>query len=169
MFLLTCWRQIVYPRGSGKTSAARIFAAALNCLSHEGKNVKKPRGECQECTLFFARRSRDVKEVDSVSLNKAKNLRYIIKNAMLPPVSSSFKAFIIDECQLMQGSTCSTLVNSLEEVSHRIIFIMITPDLSNLPRGEIHGSQRFHFPKIKESDIVQRLEKICLEEGLDYD
>ncbi|KAL4584834.1 hypothetical protein LXL04_009444 [Taraxacum kok-saghyz] len=158
------------PRGSGKSSAARIFAAALNCLSsHEGKKVKNPCGECQECTLFFAGRSRDVKEVDSVSLNQPDNLRYITKNAMLPPVSSSFKVFIIDECQLMQGSTWSTLVNTLEEVSHRIVFIMVTPDLSKLPRGAVHGSQRFHFPKIKESEIVQRLEKICLEEGLDYD
>lgn len=158
------------PHGSGKTSAARIFAAALNCLSHEGKKVKNPCGECQECTLFFNGRSRDVKEVDSVGLNQSENLRYLIRNAMLPPVSSSFKVFIIDECQLLQGSTWSTLVNSLEEViSHRVVFIMITPDLCKVPRGAVHMYQRFHFQKIGETDIVQRLVKICLQEGLDFD
>lgn len=154
------------PRGTGKTSAARIFAAALNCLSPE---KKKPCGNCQECTLFFAGRSRDVKEVNLVSMNQVENLRYLIKNAMLPPVSSSFKVFIIDECQLMHGSTWSSLLNCLEQVSRHIVFIMITPDLSKLPRGVISMSQRFQFLKISEADIVQRLMKICLEEGLDHD
>ncbi|KAI7754808.1 hypothetical protein M8C21_018807 [Ambrosia artemisiifolia] len=154
------------PRGTGKSSAARIFAAALNCLSAE---KKKPCGNCQECTLFFAGRSRDVKEVDSVSMNQAENLRYLLKSAMLPPVSSSFKVFIIDECQLMHGSTWSTLVNCLDEVSRHIVFIMITPDLSKLPRGIIPMSQRFQFLMISEADIVQKLVKICSEEGFDYD
>ncbi|KAI3759451.1 hypothetical protein L6452_07286 [Arctium lappa] len=154
------------PRGTGKTSAARIFAAALNCLSLEDN---KPCGQCQECTLFFAGRSRDVKEVDSVGINQAENLRYLIKNAMLPPVSSSFKVFIIDECQQMQGSTWAALLNSLEEVSRHIVFIMITPDVSKLPRSAVPRSRRFHFPKISEADIVHRLGKICVEEGFDYD
>ncbi|KAJ0755177.1 putative DNA-directed DNA polymerase [Helianthus annuus] len=154
------------PRGTGKSSAARIFAAALNCLSPD---KKKPCGNCQECTLFFAGRSRDVRELDSVSMNQAENLRYLLKNAMLPPVSSSFKVFIIDECQLMHGSTWSTLVNCLKEVSRHIVFVMITPDLSKLPRGVIPMSQRFQFLMIGEADIVQRLVKICSEEGFDYD
>ncbi|KAK9066433.1 hypothetical protein SSX86_013755 [Deinandra increscens subsp. villosa] len=154
------------PRGIGKTSAARIFAAGMNCLSHE---KKIPCGNCQECTLFFAGRSRDVKEVDSVSMNQAENLRYLIKSAMLPPVSSSFKVFIIDECQLMHASTWSTLVSCFQEVSRHIVFIMITPDLSHLPRGVIPMSERFQFLKISEVDIVQRLVKICSEEGFDYD
>ncbi|KAL8250367.1 hypothetical protein R6Q59_034060 [Mikania micrantha] len=154
------------PRGTGKTSAARIFAAALNCLSPE---KKKPCGNCQECTLFFAGRSRDVKEVDSVGMNQSENLRYLIKNAMLPPVSSRFKVFIIDECQSMHGSTWSSLLNCLEEVSRHIIFIMITPELSMLPRGVIPLSERIQFLKISEADIVQRLVKICFIEGFDYD
>ncbi|XP_071728366.1 protein STICHEL-like 2 [Rutidosis leptorrhynchoides] len=156
------------PRGTGKTSAARVFAAALNCLSFEGEK-QKPCGECQECALFFAGRSRDVKEVDSVSMNQSENLRYLIKNAMLPPVSSSYKVFIIDECQLMHGSTWSTLMNCLEEVSRHIVFIMITPDLSTLPRTAVSRSLKFQFQNINEADIVCKLRKICSDEGFNYD
>nr|GEX88831.1 protein STICHEL-like 2 isoform X1 [Tanacetum cinerariifolium]GEX90178.1 protein STICHEL-like 2 isoform X1 [Tanacetum cinerariifolium] len=154
------------PQGTGKASAARVFAAALNCLSAE---KKKPCGDCQECTLFFAGRSRDVKEVDSFSINQSENLRYLIKSAMLPPVSSRYKVFIVNECQLMQGSTWANLVNVFEQVSRHIVFIMITPDLSKIPRTAVPVFQRFHFLKINETDIVHRLEKICSEEGFDYD
>lgn len=154
------------PPGTGKTSAARIFAAALNCLSLE---EKKPCGLCQECTLFFAGRSRDVKEVDSLCLNQNENLRYLLKNAMLPPVASNFKVFIIDECHLMHGSTWSALINSLDEASRHIVYIMITPDLSKLPRTAVPRSQRFLFLKISETDIAHRLAKICGNEGFDYD
>ena len=71
------------PRGTGKTSASRIFAAALNCLSLE---EHKPCGRCRECILFFSGRSRDVKEVDSLRINRMDKLRSLVKNAVVPPV-----------------------------------------------------------------------------------
>lgn len=154
------------PRGTGKTSASRIFAAALNCFSLD---EKKPCGSCQECVLFFSGRSRDVKEVDSVKINRAERVRYLIKNAMLPPVSSRFKVFIVDDCHLLKGATWAFLLNNLEELSRHVVFVMITPDLDKLPRSAVSRCQRYHFPKIKEVDIVCRLGKLCSEEGLDYD
>ncbi|XVF08783.1 hypothetical protein REPUB_Repub07fG0032700 [Reevesia pubescens] len=154
------------PRGTGKTSASRIFAAALNCLSLE---EHKPCGRCRECILFFSGRNRDVKEVDSLRINRMDMLRSLVKNAVVPPVSSRFKIFIIDECQLLHGETWATVLNSLEKLSQHIIFVMSTPELDMLPRSAVSRSQKYHFPKIKDSDISNRLQKICVNEGLDYD
>ncbi|KAK6276005.1 hypothetical protein POUND7_005714 [Theobroma cacao] len=154
------------PRGTGKTSASKIFAAALNCLSLE---EFKPCGRCRECILFYSGRSRDVKEVDSLRINRLDRLRSLVKNAVVPPVSSRFKIFIIDECQLLHGETWATVLNSLEKLSQHIVFVMSTPELDMLPRSAVSRSQKYHFPKIKDSDISNRLEKICVKEGLDYD
>ncbi|XVF11629.1 hypothetical protein REPUB_Repub08aG0043700 [Reevesia pubescens] len=154
------------PRGTGKTSASRIFAAALNCLSLE---EHKPCGRCRECILFFSGRSRDVREVDSSRINHMDRLRSLVKNAVAPSVSSRFKIFIINECQLMHGETWATVLNSLENLSQHIVFVMSTPELDTLPRSAVSRSQKYHFPKIKDPDISNRLEKICVEEGLDYD
>ncbi|XWS51336.1 hypothetical protein CRYUN_Cryun12cG0168500 [Craigia yunnanensis] len=154
------------PRGTGKTSASRIFAAALNCLSLE---QHKPCGRCRECILFFSGRSRDVNEVDSLRINRMDRLRSLVKNADVPPVSSRFKIFIIDECQLLHGETWATVLSSLEKLSQHIVFVMSTPELDMPPRSAVSRSQKYHFPKIKDSDISNRLEKISVEEGLDYD
>lgn len=154
------------PRGTGKTSASRIFAAALNCLSLE---ECKPCGLCRECVLFFSGRIRDVKEIDSVRINRAERIRSLIKNASIPPVSSRFKVFIIDECHLLHGETWATILNSLENFSQHSVFVMITPDLEKLPRSAVTRSQRYHFPKIKDADIATRLGNICVEEGIDFD
>ena len=154
------------PRGTGKTSASRIFAAALNCLSLE---EQRPCGMCRECVLYFSGRSKDVKEVDSLKINQADKVKSLIKNACIPPVSSCFKVFIIDECQFLHGETWASLLNSLENVSQHVIFVMITPDLDNLPRSVVSRAQRYHFTKIKDSDIASRLERICVEEGLDFE
>ncbi|XP_022736746.1 protein STICHEL-like 2 [Durio zibethinus] len=154
------------PRGTGKTSASRIFAAALNCLSQV---EHKPCGRCRECILFFSGRSRDIKEVDSLRINCMDRLRSLVKNAGVPPVSSRFKIFIIDECQLLHGETWATVLNSLEKLSQHIVFVMSTAELDMLPRSAVSRSQKYHFPKIKDSDISNRLEKICAKEGLDYD
>lgn len=153
-------------RGTGKTSASRIFAAALNCLSLE---EHRPCGLCHECVVFFSGRSRDVKEVDSVGINRRDRVRSLIKKAATPPVSSRFKVFIVDECHLLHQETWATVLHSLDSLSQHVIFVMITPDLDKLPRSAVSRSQRYHFPKIKDADITSRLAKICLEEGLDFD
>ncbi|XP_030492539.2 protein STICHEL-like 2 [Cannabis sativa] len=154
------------PRGTGKTSASRIFAAALNCLSMD---ENRPCGICRECVMFFSGRSRDVKEVDPVRINRRERIRSLIKKAAIPPVSSRFKIFIFDECHLLHGDTWATVLHSLDNLSQHVIFVMITPDLDKLPRSAFSRSQRYHFPKIKDSDISGRLVNICHEEGLDFD
>ncbi|KAJ0049093.1 hypothetical protein Pint_15603 [Pistacia integerrima] len=154
------------PRGTGKTSASRIFAAALNCLSLE---EHKPCGMCRECILFFSGRSRDVKEVDSVRINRTDKVRSLMKNAFIPPLSSRFKIFIVDECQLLHGETWVTVLNSLDNISQHVVFVMITSDLDKLPRSAVSRSQKYHFSKIKDPDIASRLRKICGEEALNFD
>ncbi|KAK7265602.1 hypothetical protein RJT34_33224 [Clitoria ternatea] len=153
-------------RGTGKTSASRIFAAALNCLS---PMEEKPCGLCRECVLFFSGRSKNVKEVDYLRINRADKVKSLIKNACISPVSSRFKVFIIDECQLLHGETWAYLLNSLENVPQHVVFVMITPDLDKLPRSAVSRAQRYHFAKIKDADIASRLKKICVEEGLEYE
>ncbi|KAL2492370.1 Protein STICHEL-like 2 [Abeliophyllum distichum] len=154
------------PRGTGKTSASRIFAAALNCLSSE---IDKPCGLCQECVLFFSGRSRDIKEVDSVRINRKERIKSLIKNAEIPPVSSQFKVYIIDECHLLKGESWATILNNLEELSQHVVFIVITHDLDKLPHNAVSKSQKYHFTKLKEIDIVNRLGKLCVAEGVDFD
>ncbi|KAF9667963.1 hypothetical protein SADUNF_Sadunf15G0077600 [Salix dunnii] len=154
------------PHGTGKTSASKIFAAALNCLSLEDC---KPCGLCRECYMFFSGRSRDVKEVDSVRINRTERIRSLIKDASVPPISSRFKVFIVDECHLLHGDTWAIVLNSLEKLSENVVFVMVTPELDMLPKSAVTRSHKYHFPKVKEADIANRLRNICVEEALDFD
>ncbi|CAI8583192.1 unnamed protein product [Vicia faba] len=154
------------PRGTGKTSASRIFASALNCLS---VGEQRPCGLCRECVLFFSGRSKDVKVVDSVKINQTDQVKSLVKNACSPPVYSRYKIFIIDECQLLNEETWACLSNNLGNISQRVVFVMITPDLDKLPQSAVSRAQRYYFPKVKDADIARRLEKICAEEGLEYE
>ncbi|KAI4319050.1 hypothetical protein MLD38_032698 [Melastoma candidum] len=154
------------PRGTGKTSAARIFAAALNCLMLTDHG---PCGMCRECSMFFYGRSRDIKEVDSVRINHADKIRSLLKNAAEPPASSRFKVFVFDECQLLQAETWTTIINNLNNISRHAVFMMITAELDKLPKIAVSRSHRYHFPKIEDADIAGRLVDICVEEGIIFD
>ncbi|KAG2242675.1 hypothetical protein Bca52824_095480 [Brassica carinata] len=154
------------PRGTGKTSTSKIFAAALNCLSQAAHS--RPCGLCSECTS--SGRSMVVKEIDSAKLNRPSYLRSLIKSASLPPVSSSrYKVFIIDECQLLCQETWGTLFNSLENVSQHSVFILVTSELEKLPRNVLSRSQKYHFSKVCDVEISNKLAKICMEEGIEFD
>ncbi|CAN6879627.1 unnamed protein product [Brassica oleracea] len=153
------------PRGTGKTSTSKIFAAALNCLSQAARS--RPCGSCSECTS--SRRSMVVKEIDSAKLNRPSYLRSLIKSASLPPVSSRFKVFIVDECQLLSQETWGTLLNCLDNFSQHSVFILVTSELEKLPRNVLSRSQKYHFSKVCDADISSKLAKICVEEGIEFD
>ncbi|KAK9108341.1 hypothetical protein Syun_024352 [Stephania yunnanensis] len=154
------------PRGTGKTSTAKIFAAALNCLSLE---ETRPCGLCHECVLFSCGRSRDIKEVDPVKANRTEKFRSLLKYAARPPVSSRFKVLIIDECQLLHDETWASVLNCLDGLPRHVVFVMVTADLDSVPRNAVSRCQRHHFPKVNNCDIVNKLSRICVEEGLEFD
>ncbi|ONM16587.1 Protein STICHEL-like 2 [Zea mays] len=154
------------PRGTGKTSTARIFAAALNCVSLE---EQRPCGFCKECVILFSGKSRDVKELDAAKMDRLGRVKALLKSASLVPYSSRFKVFIVDECHLLREDAWSAILKSLDEPYRHTVYIMITSDIESLPRASITHCQKFHFPKIKVADIVYRLERICIEEGLEFD
>ncbi|KAL0925406.1 hypothetical protein M5K25_003731 [Dendrobium thyrsiflorum] len=154
------------PRGTGKTSTARIFAAALNCLSLEDH---KPCGSCQECVILFSGRSRDVKELCAMKLNHKDRIKALLKNVSHVPFTSRFRVYIIEECHFLRGEIWSAILKNVEELSKHIVFIMITSNADSLQQTSISQCQRYHFPKIKEDDIFCRLQKICIEEGFVFD
>ncbi|XP_065027195.1 protein STICHEL-like 2 [Musa acuminata AAA Group] len=153
------------PRGTGKTSAARIFAAALNCQSCK---EQWPCGCCQECVLVFSGRSRDVTELDASETNH-KDVLKVLSESALVPTSSCYKIFIIDECQFLQRNIWSAIYKSIKDLSRQVVFIMITSDPDKLPSGTLSWCQRYHFLNVKSDDIVGRLKKICLEEKLEFE
>lgn len=152
------------PRGTGKSSTARIFAAALNCLATEDS---KPCGVCRECADFMSGKSNDLKEVDSTSKKGIERIKNILRT--LPVGSSRFKVFVIDECHLLPSKTWLAFLKFLEEPPHRVVFVFISTDLDNVPRTVLSRCQKYIFNKIKDSDIVGRLRKMAADENLDAD
>ncbi|KAL8129853.1 hypothetical protein V2J09_019008 [Rumex salicifolius] len=156
------------PRGTGKTSTAKIFAAALNCLATEGT---KPCGNCTECTDFISCNNKDFVEVDGTDKKEMERVRCLLKGLAVEPTtaSSRYKVFVIEECHLLSSKTWVGLVKFLEESLSRVVFIFITTDVENVPRTVLSRCQRYLFNKIKDGDIVRKLQRISSEERLDVD
>ncbi|XP_048334946.2 protein STICHEL [Ziziphus jujuba] len=155
------------PRGTGKTSAARIFASALNCLAPN--ETTKPCGYCRECADFISGKSRDLLEVDGTNKKGIDRIRCLLKSLLAGPSlpSSRYKVFVIDECHLLPSKTWLAFLKFLEEPPQRVVFIFITTDLDNVPRTIQSRCQKYLFNKIKDSEIVARLRKISAQENLD--
>ncbi|CAL1353134.1 unnamed protein product [Linum trigynum] len=156
------------PRGTGKTSAARIFSTALNCTS---TGVTKPCGHCSSCADFVSGNSRFMWEFDGTSKQCADKMRYLLKmvSQARQLSSSHYQVFLVDECHLLPSKLWLAFLKFLEEPHRRVVFIFITTDPDNVPRTVQSRCQKYQFNKIKDADIVSRLRKISSEENLDVE
>ncbi|KAG8364021.1 hypothetical protein BUALT_Bualt19G0082900 [Buddleja alternifolia] len=157
------------PRGTGKTSTARVFAAALNCLATE---ETKPCGVCRECADFVSGKNKNLVEVDGsnrTGIEKIKNLLKSLSVVNHPSPVLQFKVFVVDECHLLPSKTWLTFLRLLEKPLPHIVFILVTTDVDNVPRAILSRCQKHLFNKISNGDIVTRLRKIANDENLDVE
>ena len=150
------------PRGTGKTSSAKIFAKALNCLNPKDGN---PCNECEMCKSFGT--NPDIIEIDAASNNGVDEIREIINNVRLAPANSKYKVYIVDEFHMLSTSAFNALLLTLEEPPSNVVFILATTDIQSVPITVLSRCQRFDFKPIAVDDIVNRLNYVCIEEKID--
>ncbi len=151
------------PRGTGKTSMARIFAKSLNCLS---ESEDKPCNKCSCCINITKGNSMDVTEIDAASHTSVEMVReYIINKVNFAPSEGKYKIYIIDEVHKLSNSSFNALLKTLEEPPSHVVFILATTNVEDLPPTIISRCQRFDFHRITHSEIVNRLRYICQKEN----
>lgn len=150
------------PRGTGKTSSAKIFAKAINCLNPVDGN---PCNKCENCLNFSS--SPDIIELDAASNNGVDDIREIINNVRLAPSSMKIKVYIIDEFHMLSTSAFNALLLTLEEPPKDVVFILATTDIQSVPITVLSRCQRFDFKSISLNDIENRLKYVCEQEDID--
>lgn len=155
------------PRGTGKTSAARIFAKALNCLNLAGGN---PCNVCENCVVINQNKSIDFVEIDAASHTGVDNIREeVIDKAPYPPAHLQKKVYIIDEVHMLSKGAFNALLKIMEEPPAYLVFILATTEIHKVPETIISRCQVFNFRKIPTPLLTKHLEYICKEEGLKND
>lgn len=152
------------PRGTGKTSTAKIFAKAINCLdSTDGISC----GKCENC--INASTTPDIIEMDAASNNGVENIRDIIQNIEIAPTSGKYKIYIIDEVHMLSTSAWNAFLKTLEEPPANVIFILATTDIQKVPITVLSRCQRFDFTRIDKALIKDNLARICDIENIKFD
>ena len=152
------------PRGTGKTSSAKIFAKALNCENPVDGN---PCGKCASCLSFYE--SPDIIEIDAASNNGVDEIRELINNVKLVPSNSKYKVYIIDEVHMLSTSAFNALLLTLEEPPSHVVFILATTDIQNVPITILSRCQRFDFKPVNMDSMVERLKFVCKQEKIKID
>ena len=135
------------PRGTGKTSSARILARSLNCLSSEGP-TPEPCGICELCTTIAAGTSLDVIEIDAASNTGVDNIRDLIERSRFAPVQARWKVYVVDECHMLSTAAFNALLKTLEEPPPRVVFVLATTDPQRVLPTILSRCQRFDFRRI---------------------
>lgn len=152
------------PRGTGKTSAAKIFAKALNC---ENGPAEEPCNECATCLSVTEGSNTDVIEFDAASNSRVEEMREIIEKVRFAPANSRFKVYIIDEVHMLSNSAFNALLKTLEEPPSHVVFILATTEPHKLPLTIISRCQRFDFKPLTPIDIIERMETVLADVGIE--
>lgn len=153
------------PRGTGKTSSARILAKSLNCLSSRVP-TEKPCGECEVCQGITKGSALDVIEIDAASNTGVDNIRELIERAQFAPVQCRYKVYVIDECHMLSTAAFNALLKTLEEPPERVVFVLATTDEQRVLPTIISRCQRFDFRRIGMDAMVAHLRAIASIENI---
>lgn len=153
-------------RGTGKTSAAKIFARAINCLNPKDG---EPCNECEVCKNIIDGNTTDVVEMDAASNNSVENIRQIRQEVIYATVDVKYRVYIIDEAHMLTTSAFNALLKTLEEPPENVIFILATTEKHKIPVTILSRCLRFDFDRLSEENIASRLKYICDNEKIKYE
>ena len=154
------------PRGTGKTSSARILAKSLNCLKQD-QPTESPCGVCDVCRTIASGTALDVIEIDAASNTGVDNIRDLIERAQFAPVQCRYKVYVVDECHMLSTAAFNALLKTLEEPPKHVVFVLATTDPQRVLPTIISRCQRFDFRRIPLQAMVQHLQDIAIKENID--
>ena len=153
------------PRGTGKTSSARIFAKSLNCLKSE-KATTTPCGQCELCKGISSGNALDVIEIDAASNTGVENIRELIERSRFAPAKARWKVYVIDECHMLSTAAFNALLKTLEEPPRQVVFILATTDPQRVLPTILSRCMRFDFRRIALHDLESHLINIAKKEEI---
>ena len=159
-------------KGTGKTSAARVFAKSINCLKNKyakkGNSIE-PCNECKNCKSIDSSSSIDVVEMDAASNRGIDEIRKLIRDSSFLPMNNRYRVYIIDEAHMITNEAFNALLKTLEEPSPSVIFILATTNIEKVPKTIISRCSIINFHKAKKNDLISMLKRISKNENISFD
>ncbi|MGN1053586.1 MAG: DNA polymerase III subunit gamma/tau, partial [Candidatus Scatosoma sp.] len=154
------------PRGTGKTSIAKIFASAINCLSPVNGSAC---GKCAACRALSEKGNLDITEIDAASNNGVDEMRDLREKVQYPPVAGRYKVYIVDEVHMLSAGAFNALLKTLEEPPAHAVFILATTEAQKIPATILSRCMRFDFKLIPQKDLEERLKCVLKSVGKEYE